>query len=112
MSMPQHIQAVPPAAGAPQPWAMPTFTVHGTCPPQPENNTVPELAEDDEDDEDDADFWESNEIWMSCSHFKLLLIVFLDLMTAGINCVSTYYAQIFVPFSVVSQTTLRSFIRY
>jgi hypothetical protein len=63
MPVPQHVQAVPPAAGAPQPWALPTFAVPGPCLPQPQNNTVAEPVEDDEDDFDDPDFWENNEIW-------------------------------------------------
>lgn len=63
MPVPQQVQAIPPAAGAPQLWAMPTFAVPGPCPPQPQNNAVTEPDEEDEDDFDDPDFWENNEIW-------------------------------------------------
>ncbi|KAG2751844.1 hypothetical protein P692DRAFT_20830596 [Suillus brevipes Sb2] len=65
MSVSQHVQAVPQAAGAPQAWTMPTFAVPGPCLPQPENNTVPEPAEDASRIPlfpQKSDFWENDEI--------------------------------------------------
>jgi hypothetical protein len=61
MSVPQHAQTAPPAAGAPQHGRMPTFAAPGPTLFQPANDAVPEPAEDDEDD-DDAEFWQNNEI--------------------------------------------------
>lgn len=56
MPMPQHVQAVPPAAGVPQPLTMSTCAVPEPCLHQPDNNTVLESAEDDDED-DDANIW-------------------------------------------------------